>query len=255
MVWREEALSADALCELHLRTWRAKANLRRSYGVYHARILERCPRDARVLEIGTGLGHLADAARARGIARFVATDIFRAPGAHLRCDALRLPFGEGTFDRVVFIDLVHHLAAPHAFFREAARVLRPGGEVLGVEPWITPLSFPIYRFLHQEGCDLGRDPRHPFPAGGAKKPYDGDNAVALLVCRKTRAEEWRALGLEPPRVEPFNDLAYLSTRGFRDGADAPDAVWRAAHAVDRAFSALAGVTGMRAFIVWRKPTA
>ena len=39
-------------------------------------------------------------------------------------------------------------------FAEAARVLRPGGRVVLVEPAITPVSWPVYNFLHEEPVGL-----------------------------------------------------------------------------------------------------
>jgi 2-polyprenyl-3-methyl-5-hydroxy-6-metoxy-1,4-benzoquinol methylase len=43
------------------------------------------------------------------------------------------------------VDVLHHLEFPVVFFREAARVLRPGGRVLMVEPAITWGSSFFYR--------------------------------------------------------------------------------------------------------------
>ncbi len=48
----------------------------------------------------------------------------------LRLDAEALPFAEAAFDVVVLFEALYYLARPEAFFREARRVLRPGGAVL-----------------------------------------------------------------------------------------------------------------------------
>lgn len=52
----------------------------------------------------------------------------------LVAEAERLPFAAGSFDCVVAIDVLHHLERPSRFAAEAARVLRPQGLYLGVEP-------------------------------------------------------------------------------------------------------------------------
>ena len=42
-------------------------------------------------------------------------------------DAVRLPFGSGTFDGVISVEAAFHFPSRAAFFSEVARVLRPGG--------------------------------------------------------------------------------------------------------------------------------
>lgn len=50
------------------------------------------------------------------------------PRADLRvADARELPFGDGEFDRVVFISTLEHIDRPEGALAEVARVLRPGG--------------------------------------------------------------------------------------------------------------------------------
>ena len=57
----------------------------------------------------------------------VATDIQFAPWLDCVADAQRLPLADATAANIVMIDVLHHLEFPVVFFREAARVLRPGG--------------------------------------------------------------------------------------------------------------------------------
>jgi SAM-dependent methyltransferase len=236
----------------HRRIWEAKPQLRASYGRYHGLLLDECPRDGVIVELGAGIGHMTAAARARGYTRWVSTEILPVDRVGVRCDALRLPFRTGSVDRIVFIDVLHHLGAPKAFFREAARALKPGGKVVCIEPWVTAFSYPIYRFIHHEGCDLSRDVDAPF-ARGAKKAYEGDGGLPTLLCRKIDATGWRELGFGAPAVEPMNDFAYLTTRGFREGRDSPRAVFRATRVLlDGFLSPFARWLGMRALLRWER---
>jgi SAM-dependent methyltransferase len=242
----DEELNAE-----HRRVWHAKPNLRASYGRYHDMLLAQCPKDAVTVELGCGLGHLTEKARARGHDRWIATDIMSVGSARLRCDGTALPFASGSVDRIVFIDVMHHMSLPKAFFREAARVLKPGGKVVAVEPWVTPLSYFLYRFFHVEGCDLSRDVDAPFSSSNGKAAYEGDAGLTSLVCWKTCPDEWERLGFGRPAIEPFNDFAYVSTRGFRPGPDVPTAIFRTARLVlDDLLSPVAPLLGMRALIRW-----
>jgi SAM-dependent methyltransferase len=52
------------------------------------------------------------------------------PAAHVvQADLRRLPFADGTFDRVYSYGVLHHLPSPDAGASEMARVLRPGGRI------------------------------------------------------------------------------------------------------------------------------
>ena len=216
-------------------------------------LLARCPKDAVTLELGCGLGHLTEKARARGHGRWIASDIMAVSSARLRCDATALPFATGSLDRIVFIDVIHHMSAPKAFFSEAARVLKPGGQIVAVEPWVTPLSYFLYRFFHVEGCDLSRDVAAPFSASRSKAAYEGDAGLTSLVCWKTDRDEWARLGFSRPSVEPFNDFAYMATGGFREGRDTPRALYRAMRLVlDDVLSPVASLVGFRAFMRWNR---
>ena len=143
----------------HRRIWSEKPVLSAVYEPWFDALVGQAPSGMPVLEIGAGPGFLRDhARRTRADLQWVATDIIGAPWIDVAADGSRLPFADRTFGAVLCLDLVHHLARPREFFAEASRVLRPGGRLAAVEPWVSPLSYPIYRWTHEEGCDLGIDP-------------------------------------------------------------------------------------------------
>jgi hypothetical protein len=133
-------------------------------------------------------------------------------------------------------------------------VLRPGGRAVFVEPWVTVLSYPVYRFFHQEGCTLGLDPWNPFglAPGASKDAFDGDAAVVGRLVRATRAETWRELGFHRPRVRTFTGFAYLLSLGFRERSLLPAAVEPLLAAADSWLRGAAPVVGLRALAVWDK---
>lgn len=109
-------------------------------------IAERITPRARILDLGCGYGRTMASLRARGFCRLIGYDASpqlvarghsEAPGLDLRvADATHLPVSSDTFDAVVIAALLTSVPSPrhHAMIvAEIARVLRPGGEVFGVD--------------------------------------------------------------------------------------------------------------------------
>lgn len=98
-----------------------------------------------VLEIGGGSGAMAAALLRRfpGIRltvtdyddEMVATAKARLPSSVTveQADATRLPYADGTFDTVLSFIMLHHVVAWEDAVREAVRVVRPGGWVVGYD--------------------------------------------------------------------------------------------------------------------------
>jgi SAM-dependent methyltransferase len=103
-------------------------NAPRRARILASRIAELLPRDAEVLDVGTGDGK---------IATFVAE---RRPDVTIRgievrprertsipvepFDGSHIPFGDASFDAVTFVDVLHHADDPVQLLREGARVAR-----------------------------------------------------------------------------------------------------------------------------------
>jgi SAM-dependent methyltransferase len=244
----------DRLLE-HRRIWRERPILQEVYRDWFEIFLEALPMAARVVEVGAGPGFLTEHARLhRPDLRWIATELLDVPWNDAVANAEQLPFRDGSIDAVVGLDVLHHLSAPRRFLAGAARALAPGGRLLFVEPWVTPFSYPIYRWLHQEGCDTTLDPWHPFPES-SKDPWDGDAAVPWGLVRKSPSAIWEELGLSVPQVRLLNGFAYLATLGFRERSLLPARAVRWLREVDTRSSGLASIFGLRAVLTWRRSAA
>jgi SAM-dependent methyltransferase len=88
----------------------------------------------RVLDVGTGRGAVAEAARSRGatvIGVDIAAEMLRhGRGPRVRADARTLPVRDGAFDVAIGAFSIHLLPDPIAGLREAARTVRFGGRVV-----------------------------------------------------------------------------------------------------------------------------
>ena len=65
-------------------------------------------------------------------------------------DAEKIPCNENTLDAILIVATLHHLPSPLNFFKEAYRVLKPGGIlIVGFEPnsWPYFSFYPLIRFI------------------------------------------------------------------------------------------------------------
>ena len=67
-----------------------------------------------------------------------------------RLDGVRTPFPDRSFDQVVVVDYLEHVADDAAFVRELARIVRPGGSVIINVPHLKPASL-LNRLRHAIG--------------------------------------------------------------------------------------------------------
>jgi SAM-dependent methyltransferase len=129
----------------------------------------------RVLDLGCGFGRHAYESARRG-AHVVACDMslaelkdvqgmFAALGydsSTTNGDATRLPFADGSFDRIIASEVLEHVPDDGAAFAELARVLRPGGTIAVTVP----------AWLAERVCWALTDEYHaPFVEGGHVRIY------------------------------------------------------------------------------------
>ena len=145
------------------------------------------------------------------------------------------------------------------FSRKRRESRRPVGRIALMEPWVTPVSYPIYRFVHQEGCTLGIDPWDPFGAAAGKDAFEGDGALPWRIVRSTSEAEWRRPGVRAsarrhlqrlrlpvdPRVPPRVAAAESGGGGLRSGSTARSAGFRAGPGCARCSSGSERASGGR----------
>jgi len=189
----------------HRDVWKAKPILRRVYRRWYDRI-RRATVPGRTLEVGGGSGNFKEY-----WPELVSSDVVKSCGLDLRADCLALPFQDDAFDNVVGVDILHHLFDPDTALREIARVTRPGGRAVFVEPYVSWFSRLVRGRYHHERQDLSREAI----CGADKKPDEANLAIpTLLFIRRRREFERRFPMLRLLSVRLSDILAYPLTGGF-----------------------------------------
>jgi SAM-dependent methyltransferase len=242
--------SADPLNN-YANVWDRKPVLRAVYQDFYDRLAPEC-RPGTTIEIGGGIGNLK-----QRLADVVATDIQFAPWLDCVADAQRLPFAAGAAANIVMVDVLHHLEFPAVFFREAGRVLRPGGRVLMVEPAITYGSTLFYRLFHHEPVRTSAEALADGTPDPQRDPYDSNQAIpTVLVTRERERFHARFPELRIARVVWFGFAAYPLSGGFQPwsllSADAARRLMRIERAVEPLLGRLAGFRVM--IVIEKKAT-
>ncbi len=160
--------------------WKQKPSLQVLYRHFSEKIFEQCV-SGLSLEIGGGSGNLMKKDR-----KVITTDIQTAGWLDLVADAQFLPFQERCFSNIVMLDVLHHIENSVLFFREASRLLKPGGRVVMLEPAITPVSNFFYTHFHSEPVDMTHDVFADVAISPERNPYSSNQAVPTLLFLNNR---------------------------------------------------------------------
>lgn len=166
---------SEELLRRHRNVWTQKPILRRLYASWYQDIA-RWLQPGLTVEVGGGTGNLKDFSP-----NVLCTDIVRLPWLDALVDAQHLPFNNNSLSNIVLFDVLHHLENVRYFFDEALRVLTPKGRVVIMDPYVSALSWPIYRFLHPEPVDFTQDPFAIVTPVQGRRPFDANQAVAGIV--------------------------------------------------------------------------
>ena len=98
--------------------------------------------DAKVLIVGAGEVRFGSGVDAN----IVYSDVALAPDTHLIADCHDLPFAKETFDAVIAVAVLEHVADPYRCVAEIQRVLKSHGYVYAVTPFMQQVHMGRYDF-------------------------------------------------------------------------------------------------------------
>jgi SAM-dependent methyltransferase len=225
--------------------WQRRPLLRRIYREWYELVASRLsPVAGPTVELGAGTSRFKEV-----VPDVVATDVEPTGWADAVVDAERLPYVDRSVANLVLIDVFHHLARPARFLDEAVRTLAPGGRVVLLEPYCSPVSTFAYRHFHHEDVELESDAFADSPELDAS-PWTANTArptLAFFHEADTLHERWPGLDLvERRRLSLF---LYALSGGYSRRQLVPSGLYRPLAALERLLAPLAPLLAFRCLVV------
>jgi SAM-dependent methyltransferase len=235
---------ADDIWRRHRAIWQEKPILQAIYGEWYREIITWLAPGVTV-ELGGGSGNFKGHAP-----QVISTDIVYLPWLNVVLDGQAIPFKTASVGNLVLVDVLHHVEQVAKFFDEAIRVLKPGGRIIIVDPYISWLSWPIYAWLHPEPVDLKCHPFELRSADPNRKPFDANQAVATVLFGKSFGrfrERFPKLQRVFQRRHAF--IAYPLSGGFEHPSFLPMSIAGLVQAAERFLTPLGPWLAFRIFVV------
>jgi SAM-dependent methyltransferase len=197
------------------------------------------------MEIGGGSGNLKEL-----FPDAISSDILFVSWLDVVADAHHLPFKDGSLDNIVLFDVLHHLRGPVSFFSDAARVLKQGGKILIMEPYVSWSSSLVYRFIHSEGMDRNVDPFKIDCSVKGKSPFSGNQAVTTLIFEKYKERFIETCPhLKIIRQERSDFILYPLSGGFNHPSLCPLFMYNLFEWIEKLLKPLSLFLAFRRFVV------
>lgn len=145
-----------------------------------------------------------------------------------------------SLDILTMTNVLHHLRNPVNFLERAVVKLKPGGEIVMVEPYFSCVSSPLYRIVHPERTDFSVAQPDLSEVSG---PLTSSNQAVPYMLFFTRHDWLSPLSdyydTRHVRIEFFSSLSYMMTGGVSRIIPLPASWYRALFPLDRFLAQLA----------------
>lgn len=232
----------------HREIWQKKKILRDIYCDWYRLIVENMANNRPVLEIGSGGGNFKEF-----FPDVISSDFILCEWIDLSLDAHKLPFKKDSLGNIIFIDVLHHLANPVLFLSEAQRVLQNNGRLVMLEPYISPFSYIIYNYFHQEDVDFKIDVWSRRISNNKKKAFDGNSAIpTIMFSKEIKMFRKEFPNLKVIKKERLTFILYPLSGGFDRKTFVPAGMMKHLSFVEKLFRPFGFVFALRTFVVLEK---
>jgi SAM-dependent methyltransferase len=192
------------------------------YGLLNEEI-SKLSNNARIIELGSGPGVSAFFLKNKNILH---TDLLSWEDSNVeirsQIDAHSLPFQDNNFEAVFAVDTLHHLSDPITAIKEMERVLTTEGKIIFIEPFVSFLSYPIYKIFHHEETSwtFSKDGFHEVVSELAG---DGDQGIPKFVFsnKKVLSELMANSNIAKIQIKLFAPFSFFATGGLSNPIHTP----------------------------------
>ena len=228
--------------------WDRKPALRAIYGDFYRQIAAATATrvGGQTVELGSGMGNIK-----QFIPDCVTTDIFENPWLDRVESAYALSFPDASVANLILFDVFHHLEFAGVAFREAVRVVPPGGRIIIFDHDMGWVPRAVCRAFHHEPVAMDRPIAWDAPAGFSpeRSPYYAaiGNAYRCFV-RGELAGQW-GVNWKLLSCDRLSSFAWLACGGFRGPQLYPTAALPVIQRLDRLLSRFPALYSARLLVV------
>lgn len=220
------------------------------YKWLYSKIEKELPAKGKILEIGSGYGMSKD---------FIdSTNVYRTEymtnvplGVQGGVDASNLPFDDESFSSTFAVDAIHHIPNSLMAIKEMLRVTKMGGKVILVEPYVSFMSYPIYRMFHDERTSMNLDFAN-HKNWVTEAPEDGDQGVMQNILKMIN-DFRKEIIFDKIQVVYFSPFSFFATGGLSRPLSIPRSFIRALVMLEKYIpSRILKLTASRFIIIFEK---
>lgn len=229
----------------HREIWKRKVILREVYLDWYKLIMANVTK-GKIVEIGSGPGNFS-----LYYPKAISSDIIFCPWLNLVFDANKMPFRDKCIENFLMVDVLHHLNGISQFFGEVVRVLKNKGRLLLLEPYVSPFSYPVYKYIHRELVILNAK---VLLDSDCSKGFIAENQAILTILFWREIQKFRALYPELKVIKKLlmGFFLYPLSGGFEYPSFIPSWGTSIVKFIDRLLRPFGKLLAFRSFVVIEK---